>query len=160
VQQNSDFIGGFVQDLNTAPGAGGAQRPPLSATAKREIGWSLYRFFSQDGKARSPEARDEAVRTIAQHTGLNETDARTRLDELARSYDRAQTDLKAARDRAEQKAREAADRAKGTVAKSAIWTVVAFVIGAFSAMWGGRRGASRAWEDVYPETRATVPPLT
>ena len=159
VQQNSDFIGSFLNDL-TGPAAGGAQRPPLTATAKREIGWSLYRFFSQDKSARTPEVRDEAVRTIAQQAGMSEADARTRLDELARSYDRAQDDLKATKDRAEQKAREAADRAKGTVAKSAIWTVVAFIVGALAASWGGRRGASRAWEDVYPETRATVPPLT
>lgn len=157
--ENSDFISSFINDLK-GPGAGGAQPGPLSATARREIGWSLFRVFTQAKEARTPEVRDAAIRVVAQHTGLSEIDARQRLDQLLASYDRAQGDLKAWRDTAEQKAREAADRAKRAVAHSAIWTVVAFLVGAASAYLGGKRGANRAWHEAYPETGDVVPPLT
>ena len=157
--QNSNFIGSFVEDLK-GPAASGGQAAPLTASARRELGWSLFRVFSQPKDARTPEVKDAAVRAIAQSTGMSETDARSRIDELLTSYDRAQDDLKAMRDTAERKVREAADKAKGVVAKSAIWTVIAFLIGAASAYFGGKRGANRAWHEAYPESLEAAPPLT
>jgi hypothetical protein len=152
--QNSNFIGSFVEDLSASP------PHPLTATNRREIGWALFRIFDQAKDARSPEVKDAAIQTITQGTGIPEPEVRRRLDELIASYDRAQEDLKTMRDRALQKARDAAHRSERVIAHSALWTVVAFLVGAASAYFGGKRGARRAWHEAYPETPDVVPPLT
>ena len=158
VAHNSDFIISFMDEL-AAPAAGG-QAPALNAGARRDLRWALYRVFSQDRNTRTSEVRAAAVRSITQSARMSEADAQRRLDELISSYDRAQDNLREAKERVETKAREVAERSKRAVAYSAIWTIVAFVIGGISATWGGRRGSSRAWEDVYPETSRVAPPLT
>ena len=73
------------------------------------------------------------------------------VNEWVTSYDRAKQELQAKAEMAEQKAREAADKAADVATKTAIWTFIAFLIGAGAAIWGGQVGARRWWNAEYPE---------
>ena len=63
------------------------------------------------------------------------------MDEWIASYERVEEDLKAIAQTAEEKAREAGEAASDYVTQAAIWTFVAFVVGAISATCGGASGA-------------------
>ena len=72
---------------------------------------------------------------------MSENDARQRVDEWIAAYDRAQESLRAAADTAERKAREAADKASHYVTKASVCLVIAFILGAIAASFGGAQGA-------------------
>lgn len=149
--QNTALIQSFARELSpSAPAAGGQPAAP-DARVTREISWALLRFFSQDPAQRSDDARAALVRTIDEHTPLDQAEASRRVDQLIASYDEVQRDVKEMTDRAETKAREAAEAASDYVTHAAVWTFVAFLIGAISATWGGSVGArSRRTHDPLP----------
>ena len=155
VDQNGDLLGSFAQEL--APdSANGANTNATPANqnhpgARREISWALVRFFSLDRNARSMEAHDALVKTVAANSGLGEADAARRVDEWIASYDRVQADLKQMAERAQQKAREAAEITKDYLTHVAVWTFIAFLIGAIAATCGGNCGAKcRRENDAAP----------
>lgn len=144
-KQNSNLLESYAREL--VPAAAGQQAP--DPRALREVSWALVRFFSQDPQARSGQARDELVRAVDEHTPLDADAARARVDEMAAAYDRVQQDLKEMAGRAEAKARETAEAASGYVTHAAVWTFIAFIVGAISASCGGASGArSRRHHDV------------
>lgn len=155
-RQNGDLLGSFVREVVPQAGAqGGTANANVAPGAQREISWALLRFFSQDQAARTGETRQALVRAVAQNAGLSEADAQRRVDGWISSYDQIQRDLSALGDRAEARAREAADAASNYVTHAAVWTFVAFLIGAISASWGGASGAKARREndaDVAPAT--------
>lgn len=73
------------------------------------------------------------------------------MNEWVASYDRAKQDLQVQAEKAEQAAREMGEKAADGATKTAIWTFIAFMIGAGAAVWGGHVGAKRWWNEGYPE---------
>jgi hypothetical protein len=149
MQGNGGIVTSFLNEV--APEQGGENSQINTARARREIGWSLYRMFSEEGSVTSPENRSQLAQTIAQTTGRSQADSERMVNDWVASYDRAKQEMKAKADVAEQKARETAEKAADGATKTAIWTFVAFLIGAGAAIWGGHVGAKRWWNADYPE---------
>ncbi len=84
----------------------------------------------------TPEDRDYLARTIVKRTGMNQTDAERRVDDIYARVTKASADTQAA-------AKEAAETARKAAAHSALWMFVALLIGAFvaslAATFGGRQ---------------------
>lgn len=153
VDDNGDLLGSFAREIAPDAGPNGANAnngPQIRPGARREISWALVRFFSLDQNARSAEARDALVKTIAANAGLSEADAARRVDEWVASYDRVQADLKQLAERAEQKARKAADAAADYLTQVAVWTFIAFIVGAVASACGGSSGAKCRRENDAP----------
>ncbi len=144
VEQNPDLLGSFVREAvpeaRDLPAGADAPRSANPA-AERELSWALVRFFSRDKDDRPAEARAALVRSVASATGVDEAQAAQRVDSWIAAYDQIQADLADMARRAEQEAREAAEAASGYVTHAAVWTVVAFLVGAIAAAWGGTGGA-------------------
>ncbi|HLP07314.1 MAG TPA: hypothetical protein VK178_04050 [Opitutaceae bacterium] len=155
VESNPDLIGSFVREAvpeaRDMP-AGDSPQAQSNPGAQRELSWALVRFFSRDKNDRPAEARAALVRAVASATGVDEAQASQRVDSWITAYDQVQADLADMARRTEQSAREAADAASGYVTHAAVWTVVAFLIGAISAAWGGTSGARsrREYDAVTP----------
>src|SRR5690606_28261261 len=82
-----------------------------------------------------PEDRDYVARVVAAQSGLSETEARGRVDQML-------TQAEQMRQEAVETAREAADTARKAAAALALWAFAAMLVGAFvaslMAMMGGR----------------------
>ena len=150
-QGNGGIVSSFLDEVVPAQQAGGREGQVNEARARREIGWSLYSLFSQEGDVTSPDKRAALAQAIAQTTGRSQADAERMVTDWVASYERAKQELKAQADMAEQKAREAADKAADVATKTAIWTFIAFLVGAAAAVFGGQAGARRWWNEEYPE---------
>jgi hypothetical protein len=143
-KQNSNILESFTRELvpGGAPEQGGSEQQTAAATARasREISWALVRFFSAEPAQRGSQ-RAELVRAVDEHTQLDETQANQRVDQMIASYDRVQADLKQMAERAETKAREVGEKASDYATHVAVWTFVAFIVGAIAASMGGASGA-------------------
>lgn len=148
-QGNGGIVSSFLDEVT--PAQNGRDGQINQARARREIGWSLYRLFAQEGGSASTENRTALAQTIAQTTGRSQADSERLVNDWVTSYDRAKQELQAKKEMAEQKAREAADKAADVATKTAIWTFIAFIVGAGAAIWGGQMGAKRWWNAEYPE---------
>jgi hypothetical protein len=135
------MVDAFVEELMPDSAPSGQEAAQLSARATREISASLLRFFAQPGDQRAGEAKDVLVRSIARNTPLQEAEIRRKVDEWVASYDRIEEDMKAVASRAEETAREAGETASDYVTTAAVWTFIAFLVGAIAAAWGGTTGA-------------------
>ena len=149
-QANGGIVSSFIDEVT--PAQNGRDGQINAAKARREIGWALYRTFGQEGGATaSAENRAALAQTIAQNTGRSQADSERIVNEWVASHDRAKQEIQAKKEMAEQKAREAAEKASDAATKTAIWTFIAFIIGAGAAIWGGQVGAKRWWNAEYPE---------
>jgi hypothetical protein len=139
---NSNVLESYANEFVPAQD-GGAPDP----RAMREVSWALIRYFSTE--ERQGQAREALVGTIAQNTTMDRAEVDRRVEAMSASYDRIQQDIAALGERAAVEAREAAETASNYVTHAAVWTFIAFVIGAVSATWGGAMGArSRQEHDV------------
>jgi hypothetical protein len=143
-QENSNLLQSFTRELvpGAASGEETAQQQAAAAAARasREISWALVRLFSAEPAERDAR-RAELVRAVDEHTPLDETQANQRVDQMIATYDRVQADLKQMADRAETKAREVGEKASDYATHVAVWTFVAFIVGAIAASLGGASGA-------------------
>lgn len=139
VDANPDLLGSFAHEV--APAGAGPEGRPANPAAYREVSWALVRFFARDKNDRPEEAKNALVRAVATATGGDELQAREKVDAWIASYDRIQADLADLAKRAEVRARETAEAASGYVTHVAVWTVIAFLVGAIAAAWGGSSGA-------------------
>lgn len=139
IKQNSDTIGSFLDEAiqsrgeNTNPGA--------AVRAKREIGYAVSRLFAPGGDVNDQEKRAAVTRAMTE-AGVSEADANRMLTEWTASYERMKADFKVAKDKAEQKAREAGEAASKAVSRAAVWTFLAFLLGAIMASAGGMCGTA------------------
>lgn len=142
-RSNSNLLESYARELlPAAPAQGGSQgQQAPDARATREISWALVRFFSLEPAERNAEARATLVRAVDEHTPVDEAEANRRVDQMIASYDRVQNDLRQMADRAEAKAREVAEKASDYATHAAVWTFIAFIIGAIAASCGGASGA-------------------
>ncbi|MDX2185845.1 MAG: hypothetical protein SFV32_02835 [Opitutaceae bacterium] len=146
---NSDLLGSFAQELATPGNAPAGEAPSTNAAVRREVSWALIRFFSLEPGERNAEARNALAQSISRATGMSEADAQARVDGWIASYDQIQRDMAALKDRVAAQAKEAADASAKFITHAAVWTFVAFLIGAIAAAMGGRSGAaSRRENDV------------
>jgi hypothetical protein len=151
-QGNGGVVSSFLDEVAPEQNGQSTREGQVNvAKARRDISWSLYRLFAQEGGSSSTENRTALAQTIAQTTGRSQADSERLVGEWVTSYDRVKQELQAKKEIAEQKAREAADKAADAATKTAIWTFIAFIIGAGAAIWGGQVGAKRWWNAEYPE---------
>lgn len=136
-----DDIRGQAEGLfQRAPDAAGAVQQQADQARQAAGGGSttdaLQRVVRgvQDGA--SPADRDAALNVISQQAGIPRDEAERRLNEFKATY--AQYAQQAA-----QKARETADAAASTVAQVSFWSVVALLLGAILAAFGGSMGTPR-----------------
>lgn len=139
LKQNSDSVSSFLDEA--VQSRTDTSSPAKAVAAKREIGYALTKLFAPGNEANMQENRAALVKVIAEQTGISEADANAQVDRFVASYERLKADLKVAKEKAEQKAREAADRASKALAHAAIWTFVAFLLGAIVASVGGKCGS-------------------
>lgn len=151
VEDNGNLLGSFADELSPSDGNAANDAEPARPGAQREVSWALVRFFSLEENQRSTEAREALITAIDENSALSREDAERRVETWIASYDRIQKDLKALADRAEQKAREAADVTADYLTHVAVWTFIAFIIGAIAAACGGCCGAKcRRESDATP----------
>jgi len=148
IKQNTDAIGSYVDEALQSRGQNAS--PAEAVRAKREISYALTKLFAPGSDVNNPETRAAATRALTE-AGISEQDANRMLTEWTNSYQRMKADFQATQDRAEQKAREAGEKASTAVSHAAIWTFVAFLIGAVIASLGGKAGS--AGNDIEVETR-------
>jgi hypothetical protein len=113
----------------------------LTPAAKREIALDLKNLLANGEAGRTQQNRDALVNALVAHTGMAPADANKTVDEWTASYDRTVEEVKAQLAAAAKKAKEIADRTATVTGAAAIWTFVAFWIGALAAAWGGKAGA-------------------
>ncbi len=143
-REHGDVVGSFVRELAPGTEGGGGIREEVAAGAARstrEVSWAVYRFFALDPEERGPEARDDLAATIAEHTDMDRQEAGRRVEEMVATHERMRRQLEELRDQAALRAREAADTAADHLKHVAVWTFVAFLIGAIAASLGGAAGA-------------------
>lgn len=137
IKQNTDAIGSYVdeavQSANLNPGA--------AVRARREIGYALTKLFTSGGDVQNPENRGAVTRALTQ-AGISEDQANRMLNDWTASFDRLKTDLNQAKETVEQKARETGETASSAISRGALWTSLAFLIGAIVASLGGKAGAN------------------
>lgn len=139
VKNNSNFVESYARELVPVPP--GPQGQPVDPRAMREVSWALVRFFSLEPTQRDAQARTALVQTVDENTQLDEAEATRRIDQMIASYDRVQNDLRQMAERAEAKAREVGEKASDYVSHAAVWTFIAFIVGAIAASSGGVSGA-------------------
>lgn len=138
---SGQLLAGFVAEVVPAAGEGAApDQIARAARSTREVTWALFNYFSQDAQNRSPESRERLLGAL-QAAGLPRDQAEQRMNEWTQFYDRTQQDLAQMAQRAQQEAKEAAEAASDVTTKAAVWTFIAFVIGAVAASLGGHAGA-------------------
>ncbi|MGC4071411.1 MAG: hypothetical protein QM760_02610 [Nibricoccus sp.] len=148
---NGGIVSSFLDEVAPTQNGPDSQANSNSVKARREIGWSLYRLFGAEGGTASAENRAALAQTISQATGRSQADAERMVDEWGASYERAKQELRAKAEIAERKVREGAEKAANAATKTAVWTFIAFLVGAGAAIWGGQVGAKRWWNAEYPE---------
>lgn len=113
-----------------------------AARARSEAAAAFYPLLMKDAERRTPQDRQRAVDALTNNTQIPPADANRIVDQWIDLRDRTAAQTAEMADDAAEAATEAADAAASGVSKAAIWTFVAFVIGAFAAAWGGRVGAT------------------
>jgi len=151
IKQNTDTINSYVDEAVQSMGLD----PGAAVRAKREIGYALTKLFVSGGDVNSPENRAAVIHALTQ-AGMNEGRANQLLIEWTGSFERMKADLNSAKDKAAQKAREVGDTASKAVSRSALWTSLAFLIGAIIASLGGKVGSSSATPDIHLRRRAAT----
>lgn len=150
LKQRGDTVTSFTDEaLGRLPSntpAGGTIR------AKREVGMALQRLFNPASPS-SADNRSAAVKSLVDQVGMSEADAEKTVVEWTSTFDRLKADLEAAKTEMELKAKVAAEKAAKALAIFSLGAFLAFVLGAASAICGGRTGARVA---VLHETRETV----
>ncbi len=135
IKQNTEQITSYVDEAVQSAGL----EPGAAVRARREIGYALTKLFTSEGGLNNPESRTAAVAALTQ-AGMNDGQANRMLTEWTTSFERMRADFRSTMDTAEAKAREAGETASEAVARSALWTSLAFLIGAIAASLGGKAG--------------------
>jgi hypothetical protein len=140
LKQNQDTVNSFLEEaLASRQNQGNAA---TTTRARREIGYAVTRLFTPGNDVNAPEARAAVTRTLVEQAGMTEADANRLVSEWTTSYERLKADLAAVKEKAEVEAREAADQASKALAHAAIWTFIAFLLGAVVSSIAGRCGAT------------------
>jgi len=139
IRQNSDAIGSYVDEA--VKSVGDKASPAAAVKARREIGNALAQLFAQGGDINSPESRATVTHALTD-AGLSQQDADRLLNEWTASYQHMKDNIASMKAKAEQTAREAAAQSAKAVSHAALWTSLAFVIGAIVASLGGKAGAA------------------
>jgi len=140
LKQNKDTVGSFLDEAMES--RGNKDNPAATARARREIGYAVTKLFTPGNDVTPSEARTAVTRALVDQGGMNEADANQLVAQWTTSYERLKADLAAAKEKAEVKAREAADKASKALAHAAIWTFIAFLIGAIVSSVAGKCGAT------------------
>ncbi|MFT3784111.1 MAG: hypothetical protein QM790_19055 [Nibricoccus sp.] len=145
-QRSDSALSSFVDEAinsratdQNAPQAG-------SIRAKREISMAVARLFEPSQQNNMAENRAALVRTMTETTGMTEADANRMVDEWTASYDRLKADLTAMKNDAAAKAKQGAEEASKALTVVSLCAFVAFLMGAFSAIWGGSLGSKQSRE--------------
>lgn len=153
-KQNSDAIASYLDEAMQSRPQGGSGASTVRA--KREIGAALTRLFTS-GDPHNAEARDAATRAVVD-AGVPQADADRMVNDWTGSYDRMKAEIDRVKNAAEEKARVAADRASKAVSRAAIFSFIAFVLGAVVASWGGSAGGRKTLPGETSEARVVELP--
>jgi len=135
IKQNADQITSYVDEAVQSTGL----EPGAAVRARREIGYALTKLFTSGGDVINLENRSAVITALTQ-AGMNEGRANSMLTEWTTGFERMRADFKSTMDKVEAKARETGETASEAVASSALWTSLAFLIGAIVASLGGKAG--------------------
>ena len=109
------------------------------------------------GKSTIDQAdRESVVNVVMARTGVSRPEAEQRTDAWIKQYQDARARFEQQKIEAEAKARQVADNAAGASSKAALGMVLALVLGAIAAAWGGR-AARRDVELVVSEMHRSTP---
>lgn len=129
------------------------QQGELPAANKREIAVALGRFATQGG-----DERRAALVTAITNAGAPRDFAESLVGRWEESVNRLKAQATELKNDAAQAAREAADKAARSISQGAIWTFVAFLLGAVAATIGGRMGSKSAMHaPIEPATGDNFP---
>jgi hypothetical protein len=130
----------------------------LTPAQKRQVALDLKNLLANGEAGRTAQNREALVKTLSDATGMNADEAGKTVDEWTASYDRMAAEAQAQLEAAQKKAKEVAASTAKITGMAAIWTFVAFWLGALAAVWGGIAGATGCHRIVnkekdYPATR-------
>ena len=106
---------------------------------------TVQRVITAGPDAATPQDRETAINGLVQYAGMSRPEAEQRLSQWEASYHDAT-----------QKAREAAEASADAVAQGALWSFIAFALGAIIGAVGGMLGAPRGPVVATEVTRRTV----
>lgn len=156
VAETADKSSSVVKEYSTELKNNGQ---PLTPAGTREIAMNLKNLLVNEG-GRTEQNKQALITSLSTHAGVNPQDAAKTVDEWTASYDRAVKEVKDAADVAAAKTRDAADAAAKVTGATAVWTFIAFWIGAVLAAHGGKSGAlgcHKESPDVHDGVNRTVP---
>lgn len=136
--RSSDMVKSFLDE--SLSNRNDASNSTATIRAKRETGFALGHYLMSDSfSAGATEGRQEVVVAL-KNQGYSEGEANRMIDDWSASYLKLKAEINAAKAKAEQKAREVAEEAAKTLALFSLCAFAAFVIGAASAIMGGKHG--------------------
>ena len=107
------------------------------------------------GKSTIDQAdRESVVNVVMARTGVSRPEAEQRVDAWSKQYQDARVQFEQKKTEAEAKARQVADDAASASSKAALGMVLALVLGAIAAAFGGRM--ARRHVEVVTQTHRTV----
>jgi len=139
VKQSGETITSFVDEAVSNRPANGAANEGIRA--KREVGFAVARLFNPVQEGNTEANRAAAVTALVDHAKMTQADAERVVTEWTTTFERLQADLLALKEAAKTKAGEAAETAANALAIFSLCAFVGFLLGAFSAAWGGNHGA-------------------
>jgi hypothetical protein len=148
IKRGTDQVESFIDEaLHSGPTNSAASD---LIRAKREIGFSIAKLFSQGNDPASKSNRLAAVKSLTSYAGMSEADATKTVDDWSTSYQRLKAELESDKAIAQQKARQAADRAASNLSCAAIWSFFALLLGLLVAALSASCGARRAlrWAEI------------
>jgi len=141
LERSGGMMSSFTDEGLSSPPAG--KTPGDAIRAKRDLGFAVTRLFSSD-PAMVAGNQQAIVTLLVEQQGMSEPDARKMVESWSASYEKLKTDLAAAKEKVSLRAREAAEKAATTLSILSLCSFAAFVLGACSAMWGGKHGGTCA----------------
>jgi hypothetical protein len=130
-----------------------AQAP---GNAGDELSAMIDRVFSEGRTTLDAADKQALVNVLVARTDMTAAQASATVDRWQQAAQSAQAQLTRARDAAEQKSREVADAAAKGLARGAIWSFVAMVLGAGAAALGGAQGIPKEMLAIARERRSRV----
>ena len=113
---------------------------------------TVQRIISQGKDTVDQADRDALVNVVMARTGLSRPEAEARVNNWVQGYEKARATYQQKKAQAEQKAREVADAAAKYSAQAALAAVIALVLGALAAGFGGSLAGRRFYDTTTTTT--------
>lgn len=152
VKRSGDQLSSFIKEAGQSGPTNAA--PKAITQANREIGFALTKLFTPGNETNSVANRTAAIQTLAQYSGMTESDATKAVDGWIVSAKQLTAELDNLKNTAEEKARIAADEAASNLSHAALWSFFGLLVGLLITALCGRWGAM--WSLRCPDSKESL----